>query len=289
MRVAITGAAGLLGYALARVFGERHEVVPLTRAEADITKEDELRLALGEIQPDVVVHSAAIADLDVCEINPELAHAVNAEGTRNIAEAARDVDAGVAYISTDAVFDGNKRTPYTEDEHPNPPTVYGLTKALGELFVRAVARHWIFRLSVLFGPGKTNFVERCLRKIAAGEECIVASDQVGSATYTLDAARVIREVVETQRFGIFHLANQGVCTRYELARRTAELARLDAGKVIGNALEEMKRTAKRLKYAVMQMDALSRGGVALPRHWEEALEEYVASIEGTGIPGGRQS
>ena len=278
MRVAITGAAGLFGHGLVQVFSRRHEVFPLTRAEADITKAEAVRAALREIEPEIVVHPAGIPDLDICAADPAKGFLVNYHGTRNIVEAARELSAAVAYISTDAVFDGRKQTPYTESDATLPPTVYGRTKLRGEQVVTALPAHWIFRVSVLFGPGKANFVEKGLRKVAAGESYAVAVDQVGSATYTLDAAAKVMEVVEARRCGLYHLSNQGACSRYELAVKAAQLAGLDPTRIAGKLDSEMGRRAPRLKYAVMAMDALKAAGFAEPRPWQEALAEYVESL-----------
>jgi len=278
MRVAITGAAGLFGHGLVEVFSRRHEVFPLTRAEADITKAEAVRAALGRIAPEVVVHSAGIPDLDICEADPAKGFLVNYHGTRNVVETARELGTGVVYISTDAVFDGKKQTPYTESDPTIPPTVYGRTKLRGEEVVQTLLAHWIFRVSVLFGPGKANFVEKGLRKIAAGESYAVAVDQVGSATYTVDAAAKIMEVVEARRYGLYHLSNWGACSRYELAVKAAELAGLDSTRVIGKPDSEMDRRTPRLKYAVMAMNALQAAGFAPPRPWQEALAEYVRAL-----------
>lgn len=278
MKIAITGAAGLFGHGLVEVAAARHEVFPLTRAEADITRADEVGAALDRIRPEVVIHPAAIPDLDVSEAEPARAFLVNVHGTRHIVEWAREFGAGVVYISTDAVFDGTKSTPYLESDPANPLTIYGRTKLRAERLVQGLVKHWVFRVSVLFGPGKTNFVEKGLRRIGAGEDYVVASDQLGSATYTLDAARKILEVVEARRYGLYHLSNQGACSRHELARRAAELAGLDARRVVGKRSEEMNRRAARLKYSVMEMAALTKAGFAPPRSWPEALAEYVAAL-----------
>jgi dTDP-4-dehydrorhamnose reductase len=278
MRVAITGAAGLFGQGLVAAFSTRHEVFPLTRAEADITDAEAVLTALERIRPELVVHPAGIPDLDICEADPARAFLVNYHGTRNVVEAARQVGAGVAHISTDAVFDGKKLAPYLETDQPQPLTVYGRTKLQAEQAVKALAKHWIFRVSVLFGPGKTNFLEKGLRRVAAGDEYVVASDQLGSATYTVDAGMKIMEVVEAGRCGLYHLSNQGACTRFELARKAVELARLDPGKVVGVPDALMRRRAPRLKYAVMEMGALRQAGFALPRSWQDALAEYVHTV-----------
>jgi dTDP-4-dehydrorhamnose reductase len=278
MRVAITGAAGLFGHGLVQVFSRHHEVIPLTRAEADITQAEAVRTALRRIEPEIVVHPAGIPDLDICETDPARGFLVNYHGTQNIVEAARELNAAVAYISTDAVFDGRKHAPYTESDPTLPPTVYGRTKLRGEQAVKTLPAHWIFRVSVLFGPGKANFVDKGLRKIAAGGSYAVAVDQVGSATYTPDAAAKIMEVVDARRYGLYHLSNQGACSRYELAVKAAQLARLDPTRVLGKPDAEMGRRAPRLKYAVMAMEALKAMGFAEPRPWQEALAEYIESL-----------
>jgi dTDP-4-dehydrorhamnose reductase len=148
-----------------------------------------------------------------------------------------------------------------------------------EQAARTLERHWIFRVPVLFGPGKINFVEKGLRKLAAGEEYKVASDQLGSAMHTVDAGLKMMEVAEAGRCGLYHLANQGACTRYELALAAAELAGIDASKVIGVPDALMQRRAPRLKYAVMEMAALRNANFALPRPWREALADYVRTVQ----------
>jgi dTDP-4-dehydrorhamnose reductase len=147
-----------------------------------------------------------------------------------------------------------------------------------EQAVKTLERHWIFRVSVLFGPGKTNFVEKGLRKLAAGEEYKVASDQMGSATHTVDAGLKIMEVAESGPYGLYHLANQGACTRFELARAAAELAGLDPEKVIGVPDALMQRRAPRLKYSVLEMGALRHAGFRPSAPWQEALAEYVRTL-----------
>jgi dTDP-4-dehydrorhamnose reductase len=278
MKVAITGAAGLFGHALVAAFSSRHTVFPLTRADADITDAESVRATLERIRPEVVVHPAGIPDLDIADADPARAHLVNVDGTRHVVESAHAVRAEVVYISTDAVFNGKNTRPYVESDVPSPITVYGRTKLGGETIVQTQTEHWIFRVPVLFGPGKTNFVEKGLRKVVAGEQYVVAGDQEGCATYTLDAAYKIMEVVEARRYGLYHLANQGACTRYELARRAAQLAGLDPGKVVGVPADQMGRRAPRLKYAVMEMAALKAAGFSLPRPWQEALAAYIRTL-----------
>jgi len=275
MKVLITGAAGLFGHGLAQIFSAKHIVIPLTRVEADTTDARAIGDVFSKLKPEVVIHTAAIPDLDICEADPATAFRVNVEGTRTVVEASRKIRAVVAHISSDAVFDGLKKAPYVETDPMNPGTVYGRTKVKGEEIVGTLRSHWIFRVPVLFGPGKTNFVAKGLDKLAKGENYIVASDQVACAAFTLDAASMMMEVIEARRYGVFHVGNAGACSRLELAQRAALFAGLDPALIIGKPTDEMGRRAKRLKYSVMEMRALKQAGFAEPRPWEEALEEYI--------------
>jgi dTDP-4-dehydrorhamnose reductase len=274
MKVAITGAAGLFGYALVQVFGERHTVFPLGRPDADITDAGQVRSCFEKILPEVVIHSAAIRDLDISEANPAEAFRVNVHGTRNVVEAAHSVGAAVAYISTDSVFDGQREVPYVETDVAIPPTVYGRTKLRGEEITSQLPRYWIFRVSLLFGPGKINMIDKVLGAVSRGEY-VAPSDHVGNATYTLDAARTIHEVIEAGRCGTYHVVNQGAVSRLELARRAAEIGGFDPTKVVGKPSAAMGRRAARPKHSVLLTQALEQAGFALPRPWPEALEAYI--------------
>ncbi len=279
MKVAVTGSSGLLGTALVDAFSQRHQVLRITRAVADVSRADEVRKAVVDFRPDVVIHSAALRDPDQCELERDLATAVNVEGTRNVASAADEVGAAVAYISTDAVFDGTKTSPYTEADKPAPVSFYGRTKLLGEAITRQHKNHWVFRMPVLFGPGPNSSLAAGLKAMREGREYAVASDQVGCAAHTNDAAAKILEVIEARAFGLFHLANQGAVSRLVLARRAGTLAGLDPSRVVGRTLAEMKRPGPRPKYVAMEMAELRKQGFSLPRPWEEALSEYVAMLQ----------
>ena len=278
MRIAVTGANGLFGSGLDRIVRQRHHCFPLTRAQADLTDLDQLMRVLAPLKLDVLIHSAALADPDVCQTHPDDAFRANVGATSNVAAAADELGLAVVLISTDAVFDGRKNTPYTETDVPRPLSVYGETKLEAEARVKTLKQHWIFRVSVLFGPGKINFIDKGLRKIVSREGYVVAADQVGSATYTLDAAEKIVEVIEARRYGLYHLCNQGICSRLELATQAARLAGLDASRVEGRTLQQMDRPGPRPKYAVMRMQALQNAGFNPLRPWTEALAEYLQNF-----------
>ncbi len=275
MKIGITGANGLFGSGLTRIVAAQHEAVPLTRAQADLTELQQVDRALRPLKLDVLIHAAANPDPDNCEQHPDAAFRANVAATANLARLSQEIGFALALISTDAVFDGTKTTPYVETDETNPISVYGRTKLAAEHEVMNLPCHWIFRVSVLFGPGKLNFIDKGLRKIASGEEYVVASDQVGSAAYTLDAADKIVEVIKAQRYGLYHLSNVGRCSRLELARAAAEIAGLDSSRVIGMPLFEMKRPGPRPEHTEMEMRAIKEAGFATPRPWQEALTEYL--------------
>jgi dTDP-4-dehydrorhamnose reductase len=281
MKVAVTGSSGLLGTAIGDAFSERHEVLRITHKLADVANPDPVREVVGSFKPEVVVHSAALRDPDQCELQQDLATAVNVEGTRNVVRAAADVGAAVAYISTDAVFDGTKASPYTEADTPAPVSFYGRTKLLAEEITRQQKQHWVFRMSVLFGPGPNSSLAAGLKAIRKGREYVAATDQVGCAAHTIEVAEKIVEVIEARVFGLFHLANQGAVSRMQLAQRAAVLAGVDPARVTGRPLAEMRRPGARPKYVVMEMAELKKRGFALPRPWEEALSDYIAWLKQT--------
>ena len=278
MKIAITGANGLLGHGLIQAIGAKHYVLPMTRAEADLTRLPDVRRALTAARPDALIHTAAAADPDLCEANPEYAFQTNVVATRNVVEVAKDLGVPVAHISTDAVFDGTADSPRTESDPTNPISVYGKTKLLAEQAVMQLERYWIFRLSVLFGPGKANYISKGLRALENGGTYTVAADQVGSATYTLDAAGKMIEVMGSNHIGLFHLCNAGACSRFELMQQAAILAGLPTNNVVGKLLGEMGRIGPRPRYAVMEMQALKMAGVVPPRDWKSALAEYMKSL-----------
>src|ERR1700682_1166287 len=177
----------MLGQDLMLHLAARHEVLGLERAEADITSADQVLRAVKTKDPEVVIHAAAFTAVDDCERWPELAFQVNAEGTRNLAMACREWHLPVLYVSTDYVFDGEKPTPYVEEDTPNPINVYGRSKLQGERYLRdLLERYLIVRTSWLFGRNGRNFVRTILSKARRGEPLRVVDDQIGSPTYSWD-------------------------------------------------------------------------------------------------------
>jgi dTDP-4-dehydrorhamnose reductase len=201
-------------------------------------------------------------------------------GTESVVAVAQELGAAVALISTDAVFDGTKGSPYVEGDERNPISVYGRTKVEAENRVRELEKHYVFRVSVLFGRDKLDFVSKGLVEIDAGREYRVPSDQIGSATYVDDASSTMLEVLRKTAYGTFHICNAGVCSRYDIAVLACDLAGLDVGKVVGVPLVKMNRPGPRVPYSVMETGELRRRGFGELRDWKAAMAEYLTAIQG---------
>ncbi|MCL5961365.1 MAG: dTDP-4-dehydrorhamnose reductase [Chloroflexi bacterium] len=226
MRILITGAGGQLGQELPRSL-EGDEVFAFDHNGLDITDLDRTRSIVRELNPEVVIHSAAYTNVDGCETDPERARLVNALGTRNVALACHDCGAAMAYISTDYVFDGTKGSPYLESDETNPISVYGESKLEGERQVRAVlSKHYIVRTSWLYSNSGKNFVKTIL-SLARRGGLLGVVDEIGSPTYARDLAGGLATLIRRQDFGVFHLPNEGACSRFEWMRAIVEMAGVD--------------------------------------------------------------
>jgi dTDP-4-dehydrorhamnose reductase len=284
LKYAVLGAAGQLGRDLCpRLPGD---VIALTRAQADLTRADEMRRTLTELKPHVVVNCAANNFVDRAESEPEAAFAVNAWAVRELARICRDLECTLVTFSTDYVFglDASRTTPYREDEAPGPVSVYGLTKLAGEYLARAICpQHFVIRTCGLYGVwgsgGKGgNFVEAMLRLGAQGKPVRVVNDQVCTPSYTADVAAATLALIETGRYGLYHITNAGSCSWYELASGIFEAAGIKA-EVIPITSQEYGAAARRPTYSVL--DSAAYNVLRLPpvRPWREAVAAYLTERE----------
>ena len=280
MRVAITGAAGMLGQdvmAAARAAG--HDAVGFSRAELDITEAAVVMAALRDVRPDVVVNCAAWTDVDGAERDADGALAANGAGAGNVSRAAAASGAWTIHISSDYVFDGSKRAPYLESDPVGPLSSYGRAKLAGEraAALEAPGRHTIVRSSWLFGAGGPCFPATILRLAGERDELKVVDDQVGAPTFTGHLARALVDLGTRQSppVGVVHVAGGGVCSWYEFAREIVASARVSC-EVRPCSTADMPRPATRPAYSVLRSE---RGddAPALP-DWREGLAEYMALI-----------
>lgn len=280
LRVLITGAAGMLGTDLCRVFAEKHEVIATDIAgdvtRMDITDRDSVRSVFRRLEPEFVVHSAAYTNVDGCESETEKAYLVNAVGTWNVALAARETGATMAYVSTDFVFDGEKGEPYTEYDAPHPIGCYGATKLAGETHVRELCQeHYIVRTSWSYGDTGKNFPDTILRAAKERKELTVVADQFGSPTYTRDLADFIGTLPELEQYGTYHASGGGACSWHQFAVKILELAGLNNVKVRPISTEEWPSPTRRPKYSVLRNLNLELLGRDNFRPWDEALAEWI--------------
>ena len=279
MRVLVTGAGGQLGHELEQVFGD-HDVVAAPHAQLDVADREAVVTAIASIQPDVILHAAAWTAVDACEGDPDRAFAVNALGTRHVAEAAQRVAARLCYFSTDYVFDGTKGEPYTEWDDTNPLSVYGQSKLAGE---RELAGHddaLVIRLSWVCGRKGRNMVKTILHQAGEHEQLQFVDDQRGHPTFADDAAAMVRRLVAERRTGLFHVTNQGEVSWYEFARAVLESAGLDPDRVepITTADLEPARPAPRPANSVLDNAALRLAGLPPLPHYRESLDRLVAEL-----------
>ncbi|HWP58564.1 MAG TPA: dTDP-4-dehydrorhamnose reductase [Candidatus Acidoferrales bacterium] len=282
MRVAVIGSAGQLGSDLIRVLYEAgsYDVVPLSRAELDVTDRQGVEKAIVSNGLDAVVNCAAFTRVEDCEDEPARAFLVNAQGALEIARACAHAGALCVYISTDYVFDGEKGAPYAEDDAVLPVNVYGVSKLAGEFLVRQAASRWlIVRLASLFGARGSrakggNFVETVLARARAGLPLRVVNDITMSPTYTRDAAHALEALIRSEATGVYHGANAGHCTWFEFAAAALELAGVTAEiGAVGAASYPAK--ARRPKNSSLDTRKLTQATGFSPRPWKAALRAYL--------------
>jgi dTDP-4-dehydrorhamnose reductase len=287
MKIAIFGASGLLGKALARsgsghTTGNADELLLLSSRDADIRDAAAVERIVGQLRPEWIVLSAAYTDVDGCESNGELAMAVNRDGAVNVAKAARLAGSKLLFLSSDYVFDGKKSSPYETDDARNPQSVYGRSKAAAEIGLLATLPGCcIVRTSWLFGVGGKCFPDTILKLAASRDTLDVVNDQRGSPTYTVDLARAIVQLCRKDAAGIVHVTNRGDCTWFDFARLIAREAGL-ATDVRPVTSEHFSRPAPRPGYSVLSRESLEKFQIVMPS-WEDACGRYLR--ERAALPG----
>jgi dTDP-4-dehydrorhamnose reductase len=277
VKLLITGASGQLGTDLvlsAQKSG--HEVIATNHASLDITDKSLVGRVVGEAKVDAIIHAAAWTAVDACESDPQKAMAVNRDGTANIVAAARESGARVIYISTDYVFDGTKPTPYIESDLPNPQSVYGASKLAGEQQLD-MSQDAIVRISWVCGEHGANMVKTILRLAASNPTLTFVDDQIGSPTFTSDAAPAIVDLSVSDSAGIWHLTNQGSTSWFGFARDVLTCAGLDANRVIATTTELLQpaRPAKRPANSVLDNARMRKANLTMLDDYHIPLQRLV--------------
>ncbi|MBX2860912.1 MAG: dTDP-4-dehydrorhamnose reductase [Vampirovibrio sp.] len=270
--ILVTGAAGMLGKDLVPYLAAKgYQVHGLDRSQLDLLGTPEkITETVANIAPQIIIHAAAYTDVDGAESNRELAMAINKDGTRKLIEAAQAVDAIFAYISTDYVFDGAQRTPYTPEDKPNPLSAYGWSKYYGELLVREqMDLFYIIRTSWLYGIHCRNFVQFVLDAAKQGREVSIIEDQLGSPTWTGSLCNLIEQIITSGAVGTYHAADEGALSRYEQAVAICKAAGLSSDHLRPIASRDFPQAAQRPDYSVLDTGELAAA------NWQTALQAYL--------------
>ena len=281
MKILITGANGLLGHELSSLLKD-HTLILLSHSQLDISNSESVNKQIDSSSPDIIINSAAYTQVDACETNYDLAFQSNAIGPKNLAIKCKQLGIPLIHISTDYVFEGNKKknSPLVEDDKLGPKTVYGKTKLEGEKMVQEnCEKYFILRTAWLYGEGK-NFVKTMLSLSKKNKELKVVNDQIGSPTYAKDLAKAIKEIIEkkSDKYGIYHVTNKGEVSWYEFAKKIFEIKNIEI-KVNPCTSEEFPRPAPRPHYSVLSNQKWIDAGFTPMRDYEEALNEYLNSLK----------
>ncbi len=282
MRVLVTGACGMLGTHVCSQLQDQHEVLQTDVLDCprqlDIADADQVFSVFDDFKPELVVHCAAMTNVDGCTSDPDAAFKANAVGTCNVACACSKLDAAMVYISTDYVFDGEKGTPYTEFDTPNPGNVYGASKLAGERAVKELLKKfYIVRTSWLYAANGKNFALAILKASEINNELRVVADQFGSPTYAPDLAAFIASLAGSPGYGTYHYTNSGQCNWHAFATRILQEAGKDQVKVVPIKTEEWPTPTKRPKYSVLRHYRMELLGKDTARPWEEAVAEFISA------------
>ena len=279
MKVFVTGVKGQLGYDVVNELEKRGlEAIGVDIQEMDITDAESVNNVIGEATPDAVIHCAAYTAVDAAEDNVEICRKVNAEGTQNIANMCKKLDIPMIYISTDYVFDGQGEIPWLPDDERAPLNVYGQTKYEGELAVQnTLEKYFIVRIAWVFGVNGKNFIKTMLNLGKTRDHLTVVNDQFGSPTYTYDLARLLVDMIQTDKYGIYHATNEGICTWYEFACEIFRQAGITV-EVTPVTADQYPAKAKRPSNSRMSKDKLEENGFERLPSWQDALGRYLKEI-----------
>ena len=281
MKILVTGVNGQLGYELVKELNNKGytDILAVDKDEMDITNKDMVNKVIKNYHPDVIFHCAAWTAVDKAEDEKEACYNVNVNGTKYISEAAKEIDAKLIYISTDYVFDGTKEGLYEINDEVNPKSVYGMTKYQGEKLVRQNNfKHFIVRISWVFGVNGNNFIKTMLKLAETRNELTVVADQFGSPTYTVDLAKLLVEMSETEKYGTYHINNEGYCNWAEFAEYIFKINNKNVN-VKHITSEEYPQKAYRPRNSKLSKKSLDENGFDRLPSWQDAVERYSKELK----------
>ncbi len=284
MKILVTGVNGQLGHDVMEEGTRRGFSMFGTDVDnMDITDAEKVEKTLQTVKPDAIVHCAAYTAVDAAEEHEDLCRKINVDGTRNLAKVCRSMDIPMMYFSTDYVFDGKGTNYRREDDEKAPLNVYGQTKYEGELAVQELLdKYFILRISWVFGVNGSNFVKTMLRIEKERSAVTVVNDQIGAPTYTPDLAKLVIDMIQTSKYGVYHVTNDGECSWYEFACEIFRQSGLqvDVTPVDSETYHEaFPAKAARPQNSRMSKEKLKSEGFEMLRDWKKALAEYLAELQ----------
>lgn len=276
MRVLVTGVNGQLGHDVIKELNLRgHIAIGVDREKIDLTKPTQIKKYMENSNVDATIHCAAYTAVDAAEDNENLCRQINALATRDIAKYCKQMDIPIIYISTDYVFDGTKDGLYNEEDIANPINIYGKTKYEGELYIQnLLEKYYIVRVSWVFGENGNNFIDNMIKLSKNKSVLNIINDQIGSPTYTKDLSELLVDMVESDKYGIYHATNEGFCSWYEFAKEIFNIAKINIDTIPINTSDyEMK--ANRPLNSKMDKEKIKKNGFKPLRNWKSAVEEYI--------------
>ena len=279
MKVLVTGVKGQLGYDVVKDLEKRgHQPIGVDRDEMDLMDNEAIRTFIMNLKPEAIIHCAAYTAVDKAEEEVETCYQINAEAVKVISECVKELDVKLIYISTDYVFDGTKEGEYVETDLPNPINVYGASKLKGEQYVQTLLeKYYIVRISWVFGVNGNNFIKTMRRLGSERDELNIINDQVGSPTYTADLAPLLVDMMETDKYGIYHATNEETCSWYEFANEIFKQSGIEV-KTNPITTDQYPTAAKRPMNSRMSKAKLKANGFNLLPTWQEALAHYLKLI-----------
>lgn len=280
MKILVTGANGQLGHDILKELKSRNiACVGVTHSDFDVADNKAVKLYIQRYKPDIIIHCGAYTEVDKAESEVELCRLTNVEGTRNIAEICKILNCTMIYISTDYIFDGRKKGEYEVDDIPNPQNVYGKTKLEGENIVRTLLKkYFIIRTSWAYGINGQNFVKTIIKLSKEKKKLEVVADQYGSPTYTYDLAQLLCDMCFSNKYGVYHVTNEGTCNWAEFAEAilqnmhcSTEIVHVTTAKYGAKACRPMNSRLSKKK--------LKENGFNLLRNWQDALKEYIDILQ----------
>ena len=284
MKIAVIGANGQLGIDVVDAFTRNgDEVISFTHADIELSEKESISARLTASQPNIIVNTAAMHHVDKCEQEPAKAFAVNGLGAKNLALAAKEISAKLMHVSTDYVFDGEKRTPYEETDAPRPLNAYGNSKLSGEYFVRAtLPEHFVLRTSAIYGKnpcrakGGLNFIELMLKLARERGEVKVVDDEIVSPTPTRDIAKQMVALSRSHAYGLYHATAEGSCSWHTFAKEIFTLTNTRVNLMVAGP-NEFPIKVPRPKYSVLENRALKNHELNVFKPWRQGLVEYLSS------------